>query len=116
MPIQIFGTKKCKSTQKALRFFKERGVAVHHVDVSVKPLSAGELDNIARSTGWPALVDKGSKTYMEKRLDRYLAEPRALLLDHPAILATPVVRRAGRAAVGDDPAAWQAFAEAEKGS
>ena len=32
--IQVFGTKKCRDTQKALRFFKERGaVSYTHLDV-----------------------------------------------------------------------------------
>ena len=38
MSIQIFGTKKCRETAKAVRFFKERGIAVHFVDIAEKPL------------------------------------------------------------------------------
>ena len=34
MDVQIFGTAKCKNTQKALRFFKERRVGVHFVDLN----------------------------------------------------------------------------------
>ena len=39
MEVQIFGTRKCKDTQKALRFFKERRVKVHMVDLDQRPAS-----------------------------------------------------------------------------
>ena len=47
--IQIFGTKKCKDTGKALRFFKERGISIHFIDLKEKAVSPGELSSISRS-------------------------------------------------------------------
>lgn len=36
MNIQIFGTKKCNDTKKAERFFKERGIKYHFIDMKEK--------------------------------------------------------------------------------
>ncbi len=41
MNIQIFGTKKCNDTKKAERFFKERGIKYHFVDMKEKGMSKG---------------------------------------------------------------------------
>ncbi|WP_321992077.1 glutaredoxin [Marispirochaeta aestuarii] len=66
MTIQIFGTKKCKDTQKAVRFFKERGITPHQVDLREKGISPGELSNIARAVGRDNLVDPESRAYKDK--------------------------------------------------
>ena len=52
--IQVFGTKKCKDTQKALRFFKERSVELQFRDIAEKAPSPGELDDMAKAneTAW----------------------------------------------------------------
>ncbi len=49
MNIQIIGTKKCKETQKAERFFKERRIPYHFRDLTEKGISKGELENINRA-------------------------------------------------------------------
>ncbi len=36
MNIQIFGTKKCNDTKKAVRFFKERGIKYQFIDMNIK--------------------------------------------------------------------------------
>ena len=43
MNIQIFGTKKCKDTQKAERFFKERKIQFHFRDLTIKGLLSNFL-------------------------------------------------------------------------
>ena len=43
MNIQIIGTKKCKETQKAERYFKERRIPFHFRDLTEKGLAKGEL-------------------------------------------------------------------------
>ena len=37
--VQIFGTKKCADTRKAERFFRERKIAVHLVDLAEKGMA-----------------------------------------------------------------------------
>ena len=62
LSIQLFGTKKSSETRAAERFFKERGVAAHVVDLGQKGMSAGELRNVAaRVGGFEALIDREGK-------------------------------------------------------
>ena len=51
MNLQIFGTKKCALTRKTERFFKERGIKFHPIDLAQKGMSAGELRNVANRVG-----------------------------------------------------------------
>jgi arsenate reductase len=111
MNLQLFGTKKCPETRKAERFFRERGVKVHVVDLAQKGMSAGELRNVAaRVGGIEKLIDRDGKRYLEKGL-KYAAPtgPRieAMLVADPLLLRTPIVREGSRATVGYAPDAWQ---------
>jgi arsenate reductase len=112
---QIFGTKKCSDTRKAERFFRERGQAVHVVDLAQKSMSPGELRNVAgRVGGMEALIDRQGKRYVEKGL-KYAAPtgPRIeqILVADPLLLRTPIVRAGGRATVGYAPDVWKAWLE-----
>jgi arsenate reductase-like glutaredoxin family protein len=110
---QVFGTKKCAETRKAERFFKERGVKIHAVDLAQKGMSAGELRNVAaRVGGMEALLDREGARYVAKGL-KYAAPtgPRieALLVADPLLLRTPIVRAGARASVGFAPETWAAW-------
>jgi arsenate reductase len=110
LTVQIFGTKKCQETRKAERFFKERGVAAHSVDLAQKGMSVGELRNVAaRVGGMEALIDRAGKRYVDKGL-KYAAPtgPRIeqMLVDDPLLLRTPIVRAGGRATVGYADETW----------
>jgi arsenate reductase-like glutaredoxin family protein len=62
--IQIFGTRKCRDTQKALRFFKDRGIGVQFRDILGKAPSPGELDDVAKAVGgFAKLVDADEATW-----------------------------------------------------
>ena len=52
MEVQVFGTKSCNETRKALRFFKERRIRTHFVDLKERPASAGELKRFGQKFGW----------------------------------------------------------------
>jgi len=110
--LQIFGTKKCKDSQKALRFFKERGVEIQFRDITEKAPSPGELDDVARAVGgYAALVDLKSHAATARGLAFMDYDAREELLGDPLLLRTPVVRAGkGQAAVGLDEAAWKLFA------
>jgi len=43
MEVQIFGIRKSPATRKALRFFAERRIRTHFVDLMERPASPGEL-------------------------------------------------------------------------
>jgi arsenate reductase len=110
LTVQVFGTKKCSETRKAERFFKERGVKIHAVDLAQKGMSAGELRNVAaRVGGIEALIDREGARYVAKGL-KYAAPtgPRieALLVADPLLLRTPIVRAGARATVGYASETW----------
>ena len=117
-PIQVFGTKKSSETRAAERFFKERGVSAHVVDLAQKAMSPGELRNVAaRVGGMEALIDREGKRYVEKGL-KYAAPtgPRIeqMLIADPLLLRVPIVRSGNRATVGYQPDVWQAWIDEAK--
>jgi arsenate reductase-like glutaredoxin family protein len=115
--VQVFGFKDCQDTRKALRFFAERRLPVHFVDLAERPASRGELRRFAERFGAAALVNRESPRFRalglhvagdspQRLLDRALVEPR--------LLRTPLVRGGARVAVGHAPADWQAWIDAER--
>lgn len=109
MSIQIFGTKKCKTTKKAERFFKERRIAFHFVDLNQKGLSKGELNKIKQSVDLDELMDKEGKEYQKRNLKYMVHDPEEELLKHPLLLKTPIVRFKGKATVGYQPDTWKSW-------
>src|SRR6059058_4001466 len=65
MDVQIFGTKKSSETRKALRFFAERRIKTHFVDLMERAASKGELSRFAQRFGVGALVDETTRRYAE---------------------------------------------------
>jgi arsenate reductase len=118
LTIQLFGTKKCRDSRATERFFKERGVAVHVVDLAQKAMSPGELRNVAaRAGGFEALIDREGKRYVDKGL-KYAAPtgPRIeqMLSADPLLLRTPIIRSGNRATVGYVPDVWQSWIDEAK--
>jgi arsenate reductase len=114
MNIQIFGTKKCKNTQKAERWFKERRIPFQAIDLKQKGMSAGELRSVARHVGGvEALMDREGTRYAKQGLkDRAPTGPRVetALLDDPQLLKTPIVRNGSQAAtLGHQPDVWKSW-------
>ena len=114
MEIQIFGIRKSADTRKALRFFSERRIKTHFVDLIEKPASLGELRRFAQKFGVMLLVDKDSKRFAELGLrhaqlsdDRWLQK----LSEEPLLLKIPLVRNASQLTVGPDEATWKSWTE-----
>ena len=55
--IQVFGRDDSPETRAALRFFRERRVVVHYVDLKKRPIAAGELKRFTERLGPAALLD-----------------------------------------------------------
>lgn len=115
MEVQVFGTKGCFDTRKALRFFSERRVKTHFVDLRQRAASPGELRRFVQRLGADALVDRESKRFRAKGLqqahygpDRWIE----ILAEEPLILRTPLVRWKEKVAVGADEDAWRGWVEA----
>ncbi len=106
MNIQIMGTKKCRDTQKAIRFFKERRIPFHFRDLNEKGLSKGELENIKRNVSPEELIDTDSKRYKDRGLEFMVFDIEEELLDDPLLIKTPVVRNGNLSTAGYAPEAW----------
>ena len=107
MNIQIFGTKKCRDTQKAERYFKERKIAYHFVDLAQRGLSKGEMDRIKAAVGMENLVNRKSRDYERLNLIYMVHNLEEMLLNHPLLLNTPIVRNGARATLGYCPEIWK---------
>ena len=112
MEVQVFGTRKCKDTQKALRFFKERRVKVHFVDLKERAASAGELKRFEQKFGAEALLDREGKRYRDRGLHvAHVTGPRIvpMLVDDPELLVTPLVRYGGKLTIGLAESEWRGW-------
>ena len=109
MNVQIIGTKKCRDTQKAERYFKERRIAYQFVDLTQRGLSRGELDKIKAALGAVDLIDRTSKDYSRLNLQYLVHNVDEMLLAHPLLLRTPIVRNGAKASLGYCPEIWQAW-------
>jgi len=114
MEVQIFGTKKCRDTDKALRFFRERRVKVHFINLAEKAMSRGELESVCRSVPLEELIDREGKEYGKRNLAVMRHDIRAELLEHPLLFRTPVVRSVGKATVGHAPETWTSWLKEER--
>jgi arsenate reductase-like glutaredoxin family protein len=112
LEVQIFGIKKSSDTRKALRFFSERRIRTHFVDLLERPAALGELRRFAQKFGAMALVDKESRRFDELGL-RYaqLSDDRWLekLSEEPLLLRMPLVRNANQLTIGAEEATWKGW-------
>src|SRR4051812_43273200 len=119
MEVQVFGTKKSAETRKALRFFSERRIKTHFVDLQERAAAPGELKRFAQKFGVQKLVDREGKAFAEMGL-RYAnySDERWLdkLVDEPALLAQPLVRWQQRLTIGEASADWKQWIELSKTS
>lgn len=113
MEVQIFGVKKSADTRAALRFFAERRIRVHFVDLVERAASRGELTRFAQRFGVAALVDRESRRFVELGLgSAALSDERWLdkLVAEPGLLRLPLVRFQQRLTIGPAEAVWREWA------
>ena len=112
MDVQIFGVKKNPETRKALRFFAERRVKTHFVDLQERAAARGELLRFAQKFGTAALVDAESRRFAELglRTARYGDERWLdILIDEPLILKMPLVRHGNALTIGAAETTWKSW-------
>jgi arsenate reductase-like glutaredoxin family protein len=104
MEVQVFGVRKSADTRAALRFFAERRVKTHFVDLNERPASVGELRRFAEKFGLQNLLDRDSRRYAD--LGRPVATLEKLTLE-PLLLRMPLVRHQQQLTVGPAEATWK---------
>ncbi len=115
MEVQIFGVRKSADTRAALRFFAERRIKTHFVDLNERTASLGELRRFAQQFGVQSLIDRSAKRYTELGLkSALLSEERWLdkLTLEPLLLRMPLVRRQQQLTVGPAEETWRAWVAA----
>jgi arsenate reductase-like glutaredoxin family protein len=110
--IQVFGTDDDNATRAALRFFRERRIVVHYVDLRKKPIAAGELRRFTDRLGAAAVIDPDSRPYREQGLAHLAMDDagiRTRLLADVRLIRLPLVRYADQVTAGRDEAAWKGW-------
>ncbi len=110
--VQVFGLEDSQATRAALRFFKERRVAIHFVDLRRRAIAPGELRRFVERMGAQALADIEGRRWSEAGL-AYLrmddAELSMRLLADVRLLKLPLVRYGNEVSVGSDEATWKSW-------
>jgi arsenate reductase-like glutaredoxin family protein len=115
--VQLFGRKDSRPTQKAIRFFKERRIAVSFVDLAARPPAPTELRRFADRLGPRALVDEQSPAWRDAGLAFLRMDDHELferLLGDPRLLKLPLARFANQFTVGDAEATWKGWRPASQ--
>ena len=110
--IQVFGLDDSQPTRGAQRFFRERRIVVHYVDLRKRTIAPGELRRFVERLGARALLDDTSKAYRDAGLG-YLTmsdgEIVEKLLRDVRLLRLPLVRHGNEVTVGRAEATWAAW-------
>jgi arsenate reductase-like glutaredoxin family protein len=110
--VQVFGLQKSADTRKALRFFAERRIRTHFVDLRERAASPGELRRFVQKFGVEALIDRESRRFQELGLrSARLSNERWIerLAEEPLLLRVPLVRQQQRLTVGIAEDEWRAW-------
>ncbi|MGQ0712649.1 MAG: arsenate reductase family protein [Gemmatimonadaceae bacterium] len=111
--VQIFGAKKSSDTRKAQRFFAERRIPVHFVDLTERAASLGELRRFVQKFGVQALIDRESRRFRDLGLGAAaMSDERWLttLVAEPLVLRMPLVRHGNDLTVGLAEEVWREWA------
>ena len=108
--IQVFGMDDSSATRNTLRFFRERRIVVHYVDLRKKPIAAGELRRFTDRLGPAAVIDPESKPYREQGLGYLAMDPQGVtqrLLADARLIRLPLVRYGEDVTAGKAEATWK---------
>lgn len=108
--VQLFGYRDSRPTQQAIRFFRDRGVALTFVDLDRRALARGELQRFSQKFGARVLIDETSKPYRDAGLEYVsLDESEAFerLLANPRLIRLPLARAGSRLSFGADETTWR---------
>lgn len=112
MEVQVFGVKKNADTRSALRFFAERRIKVHFVDLAERPASKGELTRYVQKFGVEALIDRNSARFAHLGLAAARLSPERWLerlVEEPLVLRMPLVRNQQQLTIGPAEETWRVW-------
>ena len=112
LSVQIFGLKNSQATRAAERFFKERRVTIHMVDLKQKPMAPAEIRRFVERFGLASLLDSEGKAYIDAGLKYYKLSDAELLgrvERDPNLLKLPLIRGGKVLSIGRDEESWKAM-------
>ena len=110
--IQVFGMEDSNATRGALRFFRERRIVVHFVDLRKKPIAAAELRRFVDRLGAQAVMDTDGRAYRDAGLAYLSTDAAAVtqrLLADVRLLRLPLVRYGEDVTAGKADETWKAW-------
>ena len=110
--IQVFGMDDYNATRNALRFFRERRIVVHYVDLRKKPIAAGELRRFVDRLGAAALLDTESRPTARRASPTSSTDAAGItarLLADARLIRLPLVRYGDDVTAGKAEATWKAW-------
>ena len=116
--IQVFGLENDQSTRAALRFFKERRIAISFVDLRKRGMAPAELRRFVDRLGARTVLDETSRAYRDAGLG-YLrmsdAEIADRLLADARLLRLPLIRNGNEVTAGRAEATWAGWLRSTPG-
>ena len=112
LSVQVFGLDSDQATRAAIRFFKERRVAIHQVDLRRKPIAPGELRRFVERLGADALLDTDGRAYRDAGLGYMRLDDAGIverLLADPRLLRLPLVRFGNEVSAGKAEGTWKSW-------
>ena len=116
--VQVFGLEDDQPTRAALRFFKERRIAIHFVDLRRKPMAPGELRRFVERLGAPALAATESRAWRDAGMGHLRMDGAELadrLLADQRLLRLPLVRFGNDVSAGKAEATWKGWLKPKAG-
>ncbi len=110
--IQIFGRDDSAATRSALRFFRERRVVVHYVDIQKRGIAPAELRRFTQRLGAATLLDETARPYRDQGLAHLSLDEVGIvarLLSDPRLLRLPLARHGNEVTAGLDERTWAAW-------
>ena len=110
--IQVFGRDDSAETRAALRFFRERRIVVHYVDVRKRGIAPGELRRFTQRLGAATLLDPASRPYRDQGLAHLTLDEAGVvtrLLADPRLLRLPLARHGNEVTAGPAETTWSAW-------
>jgi arsenate reductase-like glutaredoxin family protein len=110
--IQVFGLEDSQPTRAAVRFFRERRIVVHFVDLRKKPIAPRELRRFVERLGAAALLDVESRAYADAGLAHLTTDEGGIVARIQAdvrLLRLPLVRYGDALTAGRDESTWKAW-------
>jgi arsenate reductase-like glutaredoxin family protein len=117
--IQVFGRDDSAATRAALRFFRERRIVVHYVDIRKRGIAPAELQRFTQRLGAGALLDTTTRSYRDAGLAHLSLENAGIvarLVADPGLLRLPLARHGNEVAVGLAEATWARWIRPAGGS